>query len=115
MFKIDKQDQLAIVSTQRDLREFEFGEIEEKGRELLGLLDRREVRSVVIDFEGTDYYGSTALSFFVKVWKRVRANGGKMAFCNVSPHELEILALTKLDTLWSLKDSREEAIRDVLS
>ena len=115
MFKIDKQGQIAIVSPQRDLREFEFGEMEEEGVVLLGMLEHREVCSVVVDFQETDYYGSTALSFFVKVWTKVRANGGRMAFCNVSPHEREILEMTKLDTLWSLSATREEAIREVSS
>ena len=43
----------------------------------------------------------------------MRANGGQMAFCNVSAHELEILELTKLDTLWGLYGSRDEALRQV--
>ena len=113
MFEIEKQGDVVIVTPERDLREFEFGEIEDEGMQLLRLLESREARNVVIDFSHTDYYGSTALSFFVKLWKRVRANGGKMAFCNVSAHELEILELTKLDTLWGLYGSRDEAVRQV--
>ena len=47
----------------------------------------------------------------MKLWKRVRANGGQMVFCNVSAHELEILELTHLNTLWSLCNSRDEAMK----
>ena len=82
-----------------------------EGTDILRLLDSRTARNLVIDFRNTDYYGSTALSFFVKLWKRVRANGGQMVFCNVSAHELEILELTHLNTLWSLCNSRDEAMK----
>ena len=114
MFQIEKQDQAVILVPQRDLREFEFGEIEDEGSDVLRMIDQGEAQSVIVDFQKTDYYGSTALSFFVKLWKRVRANGGKMAFCNVSAHELEILEMTKLDNLWSLCSTRDEALRDIL-
>lgn len=112
MFDIERQGDVLIVIPQRDLREFEFGQIEDEGAEILQLL-HTDARNVIIDFHRTDYYGSTALSFFVKLWKRVRSNGGRMAFCHVSAHEREILELTKLDTLWSLCPTRSDAIRTV--
>jgi anti-sigma B factor antagonist len=113
MFDYEKQGDVIIVTPKRDLREFEFGEIETQGADLLRMIGEDDVRNIVIDFHKTDYYGSTALSFFVKLWKRVRAREGKMVFCNVSAHEFEILELTKLDTLWSMYGSREEALRAV--
>jgi hypothetical protein len=36
-----------------------------------------------------------------------------MAFCNLSPQEKEILRLTKLDSLWPICGSREEAMQTV--
>lgn len=113
MFRIQQQGETVVVVPEKDLREFDFLEIEDEGSEIMKLLDSRAARSLVIDFGNTDYYGSTALSFFVKLWKRVSLNGGKMAFCNVSPHEVEILNLTHLDTLWDLCSSREEAVKSV--
>jgi len=113
MFDIKRQDDVVFVIPQHDLREFEFGQIEVEGAEVLEILEKALAKNVVFDFHKTDYYGSTALSFFVKVWKRVRANGGTMAFCNVSAHEMEILELTKLNELWSLCGSRDEALNEV--
>jgi anti-anti-sigma factor len=55
---------------------------------------------VVLDFSRTDFYGSTALASFVRLWKRASGHGGRMAFCCVSQHEREILAVTRLDSLW---------------
>ena len=76
------------------------------------LLDGTRAKNVVLDFRRTDYYGSTALSFFVKIWKRVREVGGQMVFCNLSEHEREILAMTSLDALWPICHSRESALEE---
>ena len=63
------------------------------------------------DFADTDYYGSTALGLFMKLWKRVQTANGSMVFCNTSPHEREVLELTRLNNLWPVFGTREEAIQ----
>ena len=54
-----------------------------------------------------------ALGFFVKLWKRIRKVDGSMAFCNVSAHEQEVLRVTRLDTLWPVCTSREQAVEQL--
>ena len=36
-----------------------------------------------------------------------------MAFCNLSANENEILAVTRLDTLWPTFSTRDEAVKAV--
>jgi hypothetical protein len=43
----------------------------------------------------------------------VLGRGGRIAFCNVSPHEREILAVTGLNGLWPVYPSRAEAVAAV--
>jgi anti-anti-sigma regulatory factor len=66
-----------------------------------------------MDFCKTDYYGSTALGFFMKLWKRVKTQNGRMAFCNVSGHEKYILTVMNLDSLWPICSTRAEALAAV--
>ena len=54
-----------------------------------------------------------SLGFFVKLWKRIRKVDGSMAFCNVSAHEQEVLRVTRLDTLWPVCTSREQAVEQL--
>jgi anti-sigma B factor antagonist len=102
-----------VLMPKRDLSELQLSRFEEETAAVLKLLESLRVKSVVLDFAKTDYYGSTALGFFVKVWTRLRRKGGQMAFCNISENELEILRLTKLDGLWPICETREEAIAAV--
>ena len=110
VFELDQVGDTLVLVPQANLSEFEFDLIEVAGGEVLKRLDNVQAKNVVIDFHRTDYYGSTAIGFFVKIWKRVRKAGGHMAFCNVSAHEQQILELTKLDTLWDVCGTREEAL-----
>ena len=91
IFDVEQHGDTILVVPRVDLREFDFQRIEEGAKEVLGLLNGPGVKNVILDFHDTDYYGSTALGFFLKLWKRVTKLSGRMAFCNVSDHEKEIL------------------------
>ena len=110
---IEQLGETMVLTPSKDLSELDFEQIERDAEHALRMLDGSRAKNVVVDFCHTDYYGSTALSFFVKVWKRVREVGGAMAFCNLSEHERAILGITGLDSLWAICDSREEALQFV--
>src|SRR3972149_2316548 len=85
--------------------------------ELLGLLDQlqlADVKHVVVDLKRASYFGSSMLGAMNALWSRIRSHGGNMALCNVSETGLEILQVSKFDTLWPICASREEALKDVL-
>jgi anti-anti-sigma factor len=100
-----------VLTPLGNLNELEYSQIDKAAAQMLRLLSQDQSRNIVLDFHRTDYYGSTALGFFLKLWKRVKMRHGHMAFCNVSPHELEILRITRLDKFWPICSSRAEALR----
>lgn len=113
IFEIERQGDTLVVTPVSDLGELVYEQIESGESRILDLLSDAALRNVVVDFGRTDYFGTTALGSFVRFWKRVRERGGHMAFCNTSEHEREILKFTKLEGLWSMCGSREEALRAV--
>ncbi len=114
IFNVEQQGNTLIVIPLVDLREFDFSRVENGAREILERINGNPITNVVLDFHKTDYYGSTALGFFLKLWKRVRMLKGRMAFCNVSAHEKEILEITRFDQLWPICASRSEALKSVI-
>jgi anti-anti-sigma factor len=110
LFDIQKQGETLILSPKTNMSELELSSFDDETRAVMRQFEEAGLRNVVLDFTGTDYYGSTALGFFIKLWKRVRNVDGKMAFCNVSDHEREVLKLTRLDSLWTICGSRDEAM-----
>jgi anti-anti-sigma factor len=113
IFQLERSDDTIIVVPTVDLRELDYQRIEEGASGILDILDGTGIQNVVLDFYKTDYYGSCALGFFVKLWKRVRGRNGRMVFCNISDHEKEILRVTHLDYLWPICPSRGEALKAV--
>lgn len=115
LFDVARADDTVIVTPLTNLSELDFQEIQAEAREVLSLLDQGDVKNVVMDFHHTDYCGSTALGFFVTLWKRLRQRKGQLVFCNLSEHESEILRITQLSGLWPIYTSREEALKSVQS
>ena len=113
-FQIEPHDPDTYVLTPLvNLGELEYGRIERDGQFALERIDKSKVKNIVVDFCNTEYCGSTALGFLLRIWKRTRGFGGHMALCNVSPQEMEILTQMRLDSLWSICDSMEDALRAV--
>ncbi len=113
VFETEQIGDTLVLAPSRDLSELHLSRFEEETAAVLKLIESIPAKNIVLDFSKTDYYGSTALGFFVKLWTRLRKGEGQMAFCNVSENELEILRLTKLDSLWPVCNSREEALAAV--
>ena len=112
-FQIERQNRTFVITALRDLGELEFAHIEKCAMTALRCLEAADAKNVVLDLAKAQNCGSTALGFFVKLWKRARSQGGHMALCNVSPDERKVLEVTRLDTLWTTCASRDEAIRAV--
>jgi len=81
--------------------------------ELTKRLGASGLKHVVFDFEKVDYFGSSMLGAMHAVWKHVSTADGKMAVCNVSEVEREVLQVSRFDTLWPIYASRQEAVAAV--
>jgi anti-anti-sigma factor len=80
---------------------------------VLDRLDEPAIKRVIVDLGELPYFGSTVLDWLVQLWNRMRAKGGSMAACNVSPVGREVLSLARLDTLWRVFDTRQQALAEL--
>jgi anti-anti-sigma regulatory factor len=110
VFAIEHDSTTVILTPLVDLRTLDYAQVAAGAKELLEDLNRGAVQNVVIDFRHTDRSGSVALGFFIFLWKKVRACGGKMAVCNVADHALAKLRVMNLDRLWLVCASKKEAL-----
>jgi stage II sporulation protein AA (anti-sigma F factor antagonist) len=110
-FEMTQEGDTLIVIPLGDLSEWAY--LEAGAEQVLDRASDPSVRNVVLDFHRTDYFASSALGFFMRLSKRVCTRKGRMALCNVSAHEREILQFTRMDHLWPICPSRQEALRAV--
>jgi len=107
---VEHDGEIVILIPDGDLGEFAVSEItDESGTTLFELHGESGWRHLIIDFRKTDYFGSSALGLFIRLWKRVQQHGGKMAVCNLSEHEKDLLKITRLTEFWSVCSDLDEA------
>ncbi len=81
--------------------------------ELKDLVTRRLAggdRRFVIDFAGTGYIDSSGLGALVTMSKQVREHGGELRIAGLNDDLRALFELTKLDTLFTISDSAEQAL-----
>ena len=66
---------------------------------------------LLLDLGDTTFIGSGFLGVLVRAWKRIRDRKGRMALCRVNPLCGEVLRASKLDTIWEIYSTRDEAQR----
>jgi len=114
IFETEIQDATLIVAPRGDVSTLAGEDVHS---ELLGLLDQLElakITHVIVDLKRASFFGSSMLGAMNALWGRVRPAGGNIALCNVSETGLEILQVSKFDTLWPICATREEALKKVL-
>lgn len=66
---------------------------------------------VLINMKGVGYIDSSGLATLVEVLKNFRAYGGKLKLCNLSSKVKSLFEITKLEKLFDISDTEEEAIK----
>ncbi|HLQ44731.1 MAG TPA: STAS domain-containing protein, partial [Planctomycetaceae bacterium] len=77
---------------------------------ILGPLKAQAVPTVIFDLSQMVYFGSVFLALLLRCHKLVKSRGGELALCGVNTMGRELLRVTSLDTLWTIYNSREEAL-----
>jgi anti-anti-sigma factor len=81
--------------------------------ELSSLLHRfadSDLKNVLVDFQRVPYFGSTMISILIRLNKMTRTRGGRMALCNLSATETEVLRVMKLHGQWPQYTSRQDSL-----
>lgn len=68
-------------------------------------------RKVLVDFTQTGYIDSSGLGALVSLAKKLREAGGELRLAGLNEDLRTLFELTKLDTLFSINASAEEALK----
>jgi anti-sigma B factor antagonist len=68
-------------------------------------------RKILVDFTSTGYIDSSGLGALVSLAKKLREAGGELRLAGLNEDLRTLFELTKLDTLFSITASRDEALR----
>ena len=72
-------------------------------------LDSPSTEQVIVDLGEIPYFGSTVLEWITQLWKRIKVKGGRLALVRPSKMGREVINITRLDKLWGIFDTRDQA------
>jgi anti-sigma B factor antagonist len=86
--------------------------LEDIGKELYRLVDEEDKRRLVLDFEKVQYLSSQAIGIVLTLNKKLTAlKNSKFVLCGVGPKLLELLKITRLDRILTVKPTQREAVK----
>jgi anti-sigma B factor antagonist len=84
--------------------------INEIGLQLTGLVESKDRPKILIDFRNVDHLSSAALGMLINVNNRVKNQRGQLRLVNIRPQILEVFEITKLNKLFKILGTRDEAL-----
>ena len=83
--------------------------IQQIGDELLELVDQADGK-MLLDFEPVNFMSSLMIGRIILLRKKAKASQTEIKLCNVCPSVLGVFEVTRLDKLFKIYDSAEDAL-----
>jgi anti-sigma B factor antagonist len=106
-FQVTKSGDVLLIDVEGQLI---VGNRQELKQKVLEELEGGE-RKFVVDFTNTGYIDSSGLGVLVSLSKKIREQGGELRLSSLNEDLRTLFELTKLDTLFKIADSRDEALQ----
>jgi anti-anti-sigma factor len=92
--------------------QFDFAQFDALNDNLAGAIESgRGAGPWVLDLSSVEYTGSAVLGLLVNLRQQIKAAGGTLALCGLSPQLLKALQTCSLDRLFKTATSRELAVK----
>ena len=87
-------------------------EVERMRDGILKLVDEQQRKYLILDFYKVEYVSSAVIGLILTLNKRLSApgGGGSLTLCGLGSKLMELLKISRLDRLLTIKPTRKEAI-----
>lgn len=84
--------------------------IQRIGEEISEIIDSTAQPKLLISFDNVDHLSSAALGTLITINNKVRSKDGQLRLANIDPQIYEVFVITKLNKLFQIHDSSDEAL-----
>ncbi|MCH8343328.1 MAG: STAS domain-containing protein [Planctomycetes bacterium] len=105
---LEQDDVLRIEFVDRNI--LDEANIQQIGEEISQLVERKPQPKVLISFENVDHLSSAALGTLITINNQIRGKDGQLRLANIDPQIYEVFVITKLNKLFQIHDSAEQAL-----
>jgi len=100
------------LTDRRILDEVSIGEI---GEQISAMIAKSADPKFVLDFSSVAHMSSSALGMLITLHKRIRERGGELRLCGIQPAILEVFVITRLNEIFQIAPTREQAVQSLKS
>ncbi len=93
-----------------DKKIVDSGSIEQLGEELNSLATVDKLNKILLNFDGVEFMSSAALNKLISLNTKVKAAAGRLKLCCLRAEIKEVFTITRLDRVFDLRKTEEEAI-----
>jgi anti-sigma B factor antagonist len=110
---VQKQNDITIVELmdKKILDEASIGRLTD---ELNQITDQDKSPRLILDFVNVAHMSSSALSMLISLHKKVKDKKGLLRLCNIKPTIFEVFKITRLNEVFGISETRDDAVHDVL-
>jgi anti-sigma B factor antagonist len=113
MHRVTREQGVIIVELGPSYAALDYEAIEQCGEILLSQADLASPPHLILDMSETQFIGSSFIELLVRAWKRIKRREGWMAFCSLQPFCREVMAVSRLDTIWPVYADRAQALKEL--
>jgi anti-anti-sigma factor len=106
-------DGYSVVTFPKEMCKASLAEIRETGEQVVSELANQKAPQCLVDLTALDYMGSSMVSSIVRIWKAIEANQGRMVVAASSIGVREVLRVTGLNRVWTIKTSYDTALHEL--
>ena len=85
-------------------------DLERLNSSLMNLVDGEQRRQLILDFSPVKYLSSQAIGVILTLNKKL-AGSGALTLCGVGPQLLQLLKITRLDRILTIKPTQQDALQ----
>ena len=110
-YRFEDGDGYSALVLSPELSQLRWADIQEIGDDVLDRLSGREAPAFLVDLSALDYMDSATVALIVRLWKSIKDRDGRMVVVNQHQFVLEVLTLAGLHKIWSIVETRDEALQ----
>jgi anti-sigma B factor antagonist len=111
---VTREQGITVIALGPEYQNLNDAELENLKDVLLSTAAEADLPLMVLDLSRLRYFGSSFIEALICVWNKLNARpGGRMSLCGLTANCREVVGITHLDQLWSVFDTREEAVRSL--
>lgn len=108
--EVRKIGRVTVTRLDQDYNPLDVNHVLEAEQQLLAIASAADPPLFVLDLTHTEFIGSSFLEMLFRIWKRLSSRSGKLVLAALQPFCQEVVQLARLDTLWPMYPTVEEAV-----